>query len=89
MIWAWINGRLNNREAGDLRRFRAHYDVTVTCHVKFEEREKSSKKFWISTSSSTKSFLMSFTTYPETFTKTRQYPSAVLLTVSIVIIINV
>ena len=27
--WAWINGRVNNREAGDLRRYRAHYDVTV------------------------------------------------------------
>ena len=26
---AWINGYVNNREAGDLRRHRAHYDVTV------------------------------------------------------------
>ena len=26
---AWINGWVNNREAGDLRRHRAHYDVTV------------------------------------------------------------
>ena len=26
---AWINGWVNNREAGDLRRNRAHYDVTV------------------------------------------------------------
>ena len=25
----WINGCVNNREAGDLRRHRAHYDVTV------------------------------------------------------------
>ena len=25
----WINGWVNNREAGDLRRNRAHYDVTV------------------------------------------------------------
>ena len=29
LIWAWINGWVNNREAGDLRRYRAHYDVTV------------------------------------------------------------
>ena len=29
LICAWINGWLNNREAGDLRRHRAHYDVTV------------------------------------------------------------
>ena len=29
LICAWINGWLNNREAGDLRRHRAHYDVIV------------------------------------------------------------
>ena len=29
LIRAWINGWLNNREAGDLRRCRANYDVTV------------------------------------------------------------
>ena len=29
LICVWINGWVNNREAGDLRRFRAHYDVTV------------------------------------------------------------
>ena len=26
---AWINGRINNRKAGDLWRYHAHYDVTV------------------------------------------------------------
>ena len=29
LICAWINGWVNNREAGDLRRNRAHYDVIV------------------------------------------------------------
>ena len=29
LICAWINVWVNNREAGDLRRHRAHYDVTV------------------------------------------------------------
>ena len=29
LICAWINGLINNREAGDLRRHRAHYDLTV------------------------------------------------------------
>ena len=29
LICAWINGWVNNREAGGLRRHRAHYDVTV------------------------------------------------------------
>ena len=28
-IYAWINGWVNNRNAGDLRRHRAHYDVNV------------------------------------------------------------
>ena len=29
LIRVWINGWVNNREAGDLRRHRAHYDVIV------------------------------------------------------------
>ena len=29
LIYAWTNGWVNNRDAGDLRRHRAHYDVTV------------------------------------------------------------
>ena len=29
LICAWINGWVNNRQAGNLRRRRAHYDVTV------------------------------------------------------------
>ena len=30
-ICAWINGWVNNRAAGDLRRHRSHYDITVIC----------------------------------------------------------
>ena len=29
LICTWINGSVNNHEAGDLRRHRAHYDVIV------------------------------------------------------------
>ena len=29
LIYAWINDWVNNREAGDLRRQRGHYDVIV------------------------------------------------------------
>ena len=29
LIFAWMDGWVNNREAGDLRRHRAHYDVNV------------------------------------------------------------
>ena len=29
LICVWINGWVNNREAGDLRRYHAHYDVIV------------------------------------------------------------
>ena len=32
LICVWINGWVNNREAGDLRRYRAHYDVIVMNH---------------------------------------------------------
>ena len=33
LICAWINGCVNNRNAGDLRRQRAHYDVTVMFRI--------------------------------------------------------
>ena len=29
LICVWINGWINNRQAGDLKRYRAHYDVTL------------------------------------------------------------
>ena len=35
LICAWINGWVNNREAGDLRRHHAHYDVIVMCWIHF------------------------------------------------------
>ena len=42
LICAWITGEVNNREAGDLRRYHAHYDVIVMgtyghvlCYVPF------------------------------------------------------
>ena len=33
LMLPWINGWVNNREAGDLRRNRAHYDVRVIFRV--------------------------------------------------------
>ena len=33
LICVWINGWVNNREAGDLRRYRAHYDIIVMLQV--------------------------------------------------------
>ena len=35
VICVWINGSVNNREAGDLRRYRAHYDVIVMTWKRF------------------------------------------------------
>ena len=29
LIWVWMKGWVNNRKAGDLRHYRAHYDATV------------------------------------------------------------
>ena len=31
LICVWINSWINNRKAGDLRRYQAHYDVIVMC----------------------------------------------------------
>ena len=33
LICAWINHYINNRDAGDLRRYRAHYDIIVMIHT--------------------------------------------------------
>ena len=33
LVCSWMNGWVNNRDAGDLRRHRAHYDVTVMWEV--------------------------------------------------------
>ena len=35
LICVWINGWVNNRKAGDLRRHRGHYDVNVTSWLTF------------------------------------------------------
>ena len=32
LMCVWINGWVNNREAGDMRRYPAHYDVIVICN---------------------------------------------------------
>ena len=37
LICAWINRGVNNREAGDLRRYRTHYDVIVMWVLLFHE----------------------------------------------------
>ena len=34
LICVWINAWVNNRDAGDLRRYRVHYDVTVMSPIK-------------------------------------------------------
>ena len=42
LIYVWINGWVNNNEAGDLRRYRTHYDVMViitTTKVKKKSRK--------------------------------------------------
>ena len=35
LICAWINGWINNGEAGGLRRYRGHYDVTVMSTISY------------------------------------------------------
>ena len=42
-ICVWINGWVNNREAGDLRRYRAHYDVIVMGTANLSQVERPRK----------------------------------------------
>ena len=51
LIWAWINDWVNNREAGDLRRRRAHYDVTVMLQINSmdDEEPRSSVQLYLRT----------------------------------------
>ena len=46
MICTWINGWVNNGEAGDLRRYRAHYDVTVMVRGIHLSKGKRAKGQW-------------------------------------------
>ena len=52
LICAWINGWINNHEAGDLRRHRAHYDVTVVKPPKWSicTLNKQEVSFYVSSS---------------------------------------
>ena len=47
LIYAWMNGLVNIREAGDLRRIRPHYDVPVMLS---EVNTESLLSSWIYTS---------------------------------------
>ena len=38
LICVWINGWVNNRDSGDLRRHRAHYDVIVMYRIMITSR---------------------------------------------------
>ena len=46
LICVWINGWVNNREAGDLRRYRAHYDVIVMDALASCEATTSAATYW-------------------------------------------
>ena len=54
LICAWTNGWVNNRGSGDLRRHRAHNDVTVMLSVLFYCHFRS-KKFHVLSKSTTNS----------------------------------
>ena len=46
LICAWTNGCANNRDAGDLRRHRAHYDVTVMVNTNSLYRWIDNDVYW-------------------------------------------
>ena len=39
LIFVWINGWENNGEAGELRRYRVHYDIIVMSKVNLEDMD--------------------------------------------------
>ena len=45
LICAWINGWVNNREAGDLRRHRTHHDVTLMLCLKTFRRVPEPRRY--------------------------------------------
>ena len=47
LISAWTNGWVNNRDAGDLRRHRVHYDVTVMGFTVFREAQTGNQLTWL------------------------------------------
>ena len=47
LICVWINGWVNNREAGDLRRYRAHYGVIVMLELHLPGAAELTLKHWI------------------------------------------
>ena len=46
LICVWINGWVNNRGGGDLRRFLAHYDVIVMIYSSFDCLHHHSVEKW-------------------------------------------
>ena len=46
LICVWINGWVNNPEAGDLRRYRAHYDVIVIVSSLCQLRDGQMASIW-------------------------------------------
>ena len=40
LVCVWINGWVNNHEAGDLRRYSAHYDVIIMYDIKIKFQSK-------------------------------------------------
>ena len=47
LVCHWINGSVNNHEAGDLRRHHAHYDITVMFSFNFKNKYPNPKQIYI------------------------------------------
>ena len=47
LICAWINGWVYNREAGDLRRHRAHYDVIIVICTYADQFSHNAMMWWV------------------------------------------
>ena len=63
LICVWINGWVNNREAGDWRRYRAHYDATAMINAVCVH-DNSPDKCWVYVLSECQCFILLFIRVP-------------------------
>ena len=63
LICAWISGWVNDREAGDFRRHRAHYDVIVTFYWNWTRNWSKWQEFIVTINNDHNNFSMRLTSF--------------------------
>ena len=89
LICARINSWVNNREAGDLRRHRAHYDFSVMWYAGFEVQKVFMRLLFLAVNAVHKINvminLMLMPTFLPTFTATRNHQNKILFEMTTIV----